>query len=301
MPQTFHLFWLRESGCDAGSPLRAEQLEPEIRDRVLALSGGDAPDITLRLPFLDRREWRRRSEILSALPLERSGNTIACVLKPQSAARDLAARLALTDPAWTESPLETDLQYFPVWQSVSMALQLALRTWIPEQHFHDVSCYEDRKAAFPMLVYQVARLYRGRPRTEFTYDLRDYPDCEHTLGIAWKMIGRSLQTRMSGIEQRLHEAGMPALARRYAPVWYEDVLVAVRDNPKTFVNLLAAESMLINAVIDLGSDRNVAGVNRFARTAGQALRHVHGSDMRLLGVRVLEETTRALNVGRACP
>ena len=288
------LYWLRETGRDAGSVIRADQLEPEIGGRVAALAGEDT-EIELRLPYLDKREWRRRGEILNGLALERCENVIRCILPPQNAVRNLAAHLVHEHPAWMTTPSENSEEFFPVWQRVSVALQESLRSWIPAEYFHSASCYENREAAFPMLVYQVARVFPGRPRTEFTYDLRDFPECPTTLALAWKLVGRSLQTVMAGIEQQLYHAGMPALGRRYAPIWHQDVLMAVRKKPKPFAALLAVESMLINAVIDLGSDRSAASINRFTRTANQALRNVHGMDLRKLGVRVLEETTLVLS------
>jgi hypothetical protein len=294
MSNTFRLFWLRESGCDAGTRVRADELEPEIRERALELVGCSAGEITLRLPFLDRREWRRRGEILSALPLERLGDTIQCVLAPAAATRNLAATLALTHPAWIGTPSERGPLYFPAWRGVSVALQRSLRSWIAEEYFRDVTRYQDRSSAYPMVVFAVTRLCYGRPRTEFTYDLSDYPDCEVTLAAAWKMIGNTLQTKMANIENRLRVAGMPALSRRYAPVWHQDVMVAVRKKPQRFVALLAAESALINALIGMGTERSVAAVNRFAKTANQSLRNVYGMDLRHLGVRVLHETTRVL-------
>jgi hypothetical protein len=296
MTQVFRLFWVRESGCDAGTALRAGELDEAIRSRVLELASGAGGDgeISLRLPFLDRREWPRRGQILDALPLVRHQRMISCALEPAAAVRDLAATLALTDPAWTNSPGELHLSYFPVWQRVSLALQRSLRSWTAEAWFRDISRYEDRDTAYTMLVYEAARLCYGRPRTEFTYDLRDYPDCRATLVQALKMTGRSLQAVLARTERRLYDAGMPVLARRYSPVWYQDVLVAVRKKPKKFVELLAGESAVINSLIELGTGRSVTSINSFARTANQALRKVYGMDLRELGVRVLEETTRLL-------
>ena len=66
------------------------------------------------------------------------------------------------------------------------------------------------------------------------------------------------------MEQRLYLFGMPALARRYAPIWYEDMTVAVRKRPRRYVEALAKESAFINAVIDLGTQRSIAAVSRFA-------------------------------------
>ncbi len=246
-------------------------------------------------PFLDKaQQWRRRGEILRALRLERVGDTIQGVLTPVAAARDLAATLALTHPAWIGAPSDREPFYFPVWRGVSVALQRSLRAWIVAEYFRDLARYEDRDAARPMVVYSAARLCHGRPRTEFTYDLSDYPECQATLAAAWKMIGNSLQTKMAYVESVLREAGMAALSRRYAPVWYQDVLGAVQEKPRRFVALLAAESALINALIGLGTERSAAAVNRFAKIANRSLRNVYGMDLRWLGVSVLHETTQVL-------
>jgi hypothetical protein len=299
MAEFFLLFWLREAGCDAGTRVRADELEPEIRERVLELARDSSAEITLRLPFLDRAEWRRRGEILKDLSLERVDDVISASLSPMTAARDFAASLVLRDPAWTNTPDERDPLYFSVWQKVSLALQHSLRSWVAEEYFRDTARYQDRDSAYPMLVYASTRLCYGRPRTEFTYDLRDYPDRRDTLAETWKMTGRSLQDRMAAIEILLREAGLPALARRYKPVWYQDVMAAVRKRPRHFVALLAAESAVINALINMGSERNVAAINRFAKRANRSLRSVYGMDLRKLAVRMLEEATRVLRTQQA--
>ena len=79
MPQRLLLYWLTESGCDLGTPLDADRLDPTIRDKVLALTGNEGAEdtaLTLRLPFFDRRESRRRAEILRSLHFVRKGDAI---------------------------------------------------------------------------------------------------------------------------------------------------------------------------------------------------------------------------------
>jgi hypothetical protein len=292
--QVFRLYWLRESGCDAGTPISASEFPSVIRDRVMALAEGKAREIAVRLPFLDRKDCRKQDQILRALPLERAGNVIRAVLAPSAAARDLAATLALTDPAWANTPSERHPDYFAVWQHVSLALQRWLKEGVSEEYFRELARYEDRDSAYPMIVYQASRRFHGRPRTQFTYDLDDYPECQTTVAAAWKMIGQSIQTVLERIERRLREAGRADIAHRYAPVWHQDILNAVRKKPRRFVELLTAESAVIDAVIELGTQRSVESANRFAKTSTMSLRTVHGLDMRGLGVGVLEEATRAL-------
>ena len=155
----------------------------------------------------------------------------------------------LIDPQWLNAPTERHPGYFWAWQSVSLALQRWLRDQVAGRYFEDLAHFENRPAAYPMIVYQASRLCHGRPRTEFTYDLRDYPECRTTLIMSWKLTGRAIQAVLGRIERRLNEAGMTELAHRYAPVWHQDVLVAVKKKPKPYVDLLMAESAVINAAI----------------------------------------------------
>ena len=193
----------------------------------------------------------------------------------------------LTDPRWCNAPTERDPGYFWAWQQVSLALQRWLRDRVAGAYFEDLARFENRSAAYPMIVYQASRLCHGRPRTEFTYDLRDYPECRTTLAATWKMTGRAIQTVLRRIEGRLLEAGMMELAHRYAPVWHQDVLVAVQKKPKPYVELLMAESAVINAAIDLGTERSAEAANRFAKTVHLNLRKVYGMDLEGLGAGAL--------------
>jgi hypothetical protein len=199
MSKHFLLYWLTESGCNLGTPLAAEQLDPAIRERVLALTAtendGEPGALTLRLPFFDRRESRRRAEILRGLQFVRENGVIRSLPPtPNSALRDSAATLVGAHPAWLGAPADSNHRCFQTWQRVSLALQKGLREWIPAFYFGDTARYEDRDGAYPLLVYAASRICRGRPRTEFTYDVAD----PEILPRALHMIGRSLQTVLAG-------------------------------------------------------------------------------------------------------
>jgi len=204
----------------------------------------------------------------------------------------------LTDPQWLKAPTERDPGYFWAWQRVSLALQRWLRDQVAEAYFENLTQFESRPAAYPVIVYQASRLCHGRPRTEFTYYLRDYPECQTTLATSWKLTGRAIQAVLRRMEHRLYQAGMTQLAHRYAPVWHQDVLMAVKKKPKPYVDLLVAESAVINAAIDLGTERSVEAANRFGKTVHLNLRKLYGMDLQALGVGTLVEATRALSERR---
>ena len=60
-----------------------------------------------------------------------------------------------------------------------------------------------------------------------------------------------------------------------------------------------AESAVINAAIDLGTERSIEAANRFGKTVHLNLRKVCGMDLQGLGVGALEEATRVLSQSRA--
>jgi len=292
MKRRLRLYWMRENGCDAGIPIEAEELDAPLRQRVMELIGKDRSEIALYLPFMDQRECRRRAEVSRAMKIERTGDTIRAILPTFIAGlRDRAAMLVALHPAWRNAPEERDPRYFQAWQQTSLALQKAMRKWVPEIYFRDAARYEDRERSYPLIVYQASRLCFGRARTEFTYDVAD----PETLPLALRMIGQALQRKLAGVEAALRESGRPELARRYAPVWHQDILNAVKKRPKPLLELLGDEAALINAVIDLGTDRRMTAVKPFAKAASAALRNVYREDMRVLALGALEEATAALS------
>ena len=296
MPTTFELYWPRETGSDAGARFHADELEAAgleefTRQRVLALSGECEGVVQIRLPFLDVRECRRRGEMLRATRLIREGNTIRNVpANPTAALRDLAAHTLLAQVEWTKAPKESDRNYFRVWHSVAMELQRALRRWVPEVYFRESSKFTDRTASYPVLLYAASRPFAGRSKTEFAYDVAD----PQSILNAWRFSGNALQGVLSQVEERLSREGQPTLARRYAPIWYEDILRAVKDRPRPFIELLAQEAVLVNAVVNLGTARSMLAVKPFARSVNVALRRMAGMDMRFLAHRAIDEATRAL-------
>ena len=199
----------------------------------------------------------------------------------------------LSTGAWTQAPAERDPRYFRCWQRVSLALQDALRQWIPELYFRDESRFEDRGEAFQVLAYAASQPSHGEARTEFTYDVADRATLERAL----RHTGRRMQAALAPVEGRLR-ASQPELSRRYAPVWFLDVLVAVRARHARLIALLAAESKVIDALIDLGTGRDEEAVKRFERIANAALRSVAGTDFRELIPGILKEATRVLEEHR---
>src|ERR1051325_59524 len=127
------------------------------------------------------------------------------------------------------TPAENNREiFFRTWQGVSLALQKLLRARIPELAFRDLERLQDRNVGRSLVVYSASRLYYGKPCTEFTYDVAE----PRTLEQALRLTGKATIATLGPLERRLDCAGQRALARRYSPVWYQDVIQAVRARPK---------------------------------------------------------------------
>lgn len=297
MSKPYRLYWLRQNGCDSGTPVSLEDLDATIQESVAALTGAENRILTLHLPFLDSRDLRIRSQVLRTLDFVRDGDAIRGVLPSQLAPlRDRAAWLVATHPAWRQTPPESDRRYFRTWQQVSVGLQKSLRPWIRDLYFADPSRYEDRDVAQAMLVYSVCRPCGGRPRTEFTFDVAD----AETLPRALHLTGCATQAALAAAEARLIESGNAGLAHRYSPIWYQDVIQQVCRKPARLMGLLGDEGMVINAIIQLGARGNLNGVKPFARLASLALRSIFGVDMRPLAISALEQATKLLAEAQLC-
>ncbi|MGH9645445.1 MAG: hypothetical protein ACRD4E_01400, partial [Bryobacteraceae bacterium] len=59
----------------------------------------------------------------------------------------------LISPPWLNAPTERDPGYFQAWQRVSLALQRWLRDQVADAYFQDLARFENRPAAYTMIVY----------------------------------------------------------------------------------------------------------------------------------------------------
>src|ERR1700689_424922 len=74
-------------------------------------------------------------------------------------------------PAWLAAPDERTPGFFPAFARVSVAIQTLLRERVPSHYFVDPRAFSQVKTAYPMLVYRASRPFRGKMRTELTYDV----------------------------------------------------------------------------------------------------------------------------------
>ncbi len=126
-----------------------------------------------------------------------------------------------------------------------------MRDRIPVAYFENIERFRDVKIAYPMLVYQASRSFRGRSRAELTYDVLN----PATLAILFRTAKVNLAELLSRVERRLREAGLHELAGKYGRKQAPEIVRAVQrisKSRKCLYILVRSESVLVNALIDLG-------------------------------------------------
>jgi len=174
------------------------------------------------------------------------------------------------------TPPERDARHFRTWQRVSVQVQREVRALAARNFFADQwRAAVNLDHAFTMVVYSSCQPCYGRRPAEFAYDICDLA----TLSTPLRLIGRNMQARLAQISGSFQ--GDPRLKRRFLPVWHADLLRAVKQRPRTLIEMLAREASMTAALIDLGIRRDARAEKRFVKAVERAAR-ILGLDSSLL-------------------
>ncbi len=286
----------------------ADSLDKKSRYQSgLALAGvllsGREPDFTLTYTG---RQTIKRPQTMA--PILRAYGFPEAAIEP-----GVEASLTLSVPgtlvaAWLNAPDEASGEFFPVFSEVSLAVQRALRLWLPCVYFSDIGKYDDLDAAFPLIVYQSMRPFRGRRRSEFTYDVME----PGTVPLATRSAVGGLVIELRRIRALLLAAGKRGTARFYDPEDTCTIVTAVQREPRLLNALLSADSFFVDSLVSLAvrgrklreelatdPQRAVRDLAKFAAefvaTFHRRLRRLYGGQsFAQFGSLLLVEATRAL-------
>ena len=155
------------------------------------------------------------------------------------------------DDCWLSAPPESSPDYLAAFSGISVAVQTELRHKVPSAFFENTQRFEDRRKAFPMLLYQASRPFRRRVRTNLTYDVLNPIMIAKIL----KRSKKSLSQVLAPIEARLQAEGLTRLASVYRPSEAGDIIRAVERLDKSrrcLLMLLRGEGVLVDALVSLG-------------------------------------------------
>jgi len=204
------------------------------------------------------------------------------------------------DPCWLSAPDERDVGFFPAFARISLAIQALLRERVPAAYFQDLNMFRDVKRAYPMLVYQTVRPFRGRMRSELTYDVLN----PQTLTNLLRGAKPGLLELLPQVENRLSSAGFPELADQYHPRRLAHILETIQKlskSRKCLFLLIRSESVLVDALVELGGLGKLPAKKQARRTAEfekkwafQLRRLYPGTDFLWLAPLLVDAATRAL-------
>lgn len=147
-------------------------------------------------------------------------------------------------------PRERSAAFLPTFVRMSVAIQCVLRERVPLEYFRDLRKYRDRKTAGPMLVYQASPPFRGKKRTELTYDVLN----PALIAMLFRRAKPKLVELLAQAELKLRSEGMAELADQYAPRRTSATLDCVQKLSKSrrhLYVLIRGESILMDALLQL--------------------------------------------------
>lgn len=200
---------------------------------------------------------------------------------------DLSLTVGLTADAqpWLEAPRPRSPEYYAAFGEMARAIQLALRAWAPYFYFLDLERFEEPETAVPMLVYQASRPASAKAASDFTYDVMNLESVSRALRTA----SAALPDVVRSAAALLEESGRPATAARYRRLEPRSVIQAVKQRPRWFQSLLAADAAIVAELIKLAMvtrtlrDEPAEAPRRLHRALEQFTGAIHQRLRRLYG------------------
>jgi hypothetical protein len=276
-------------------------------------------DSSFKLSYTDTQTLERGEAAMRLAPMlaaygfdERVNRWLSDSVPPE--AGKIESSLSLSVPGslvseWLRTPGERDADFFVVYSRVSVAVQAAMRRWLPFAYFGDIDEYETLGSAFPLLIYQASKPFAGRPRSEFTYDVME----ERSMAAMFRTAGQALPRLLETVSSTLAAAGRTETAAFYAPRQAASILATVQHSSRLIRSLLVADAFFIGALVRMGLEgTRLAGelqkdpqraVKDLARFTAEFVQSYHsrlrrlysGRDFPAFGAMILVEATAALS------
>jgi hypothetical protein len=201
---------------------------------------------------------------------------------------------------WLSAPAERSPDFFPAFARISAAVQTILRERVPAHYFENTLNFANVKTAYPMLVYQASRPFRGKMRSELSYDVLN----PSTLAAFFRTVRPVFGGVLEATKVRLLSEGANELAGLYEPGRANTILQSVQKwskSRKCLYVLIRAEGVLVNTLIELAGLGSLPERQQARRVASfqkrwrfQLRRMYPGTDFTWLAGELLEAATVAL-------
>jgi hypothetical protein len=182
-------------------------------------------------------------------------------------AASIEVELAAPDDAasvWETFPAPASAAFLAPGARVAVAIQMAMRAWLPYIWFAEPKHFEDFDRAAVLLMYSACRPFTPRNKEAFVFDILD----EDTPRAMHYSISRSLRPRLEGFEAALNSAGV-SNARRYATRRWDRMLELLPKSRHEMNSILVAERELVEGYLDQANpakrDRGKVRIERVLR------------------------------------
>jgi hypothetical protein len=161
--------------------------------------------------------------------------------------------IELTSPAdaaavWDRFPAPASAAFLAPGARVSVALQAAMRAWLPYVWLSEPERFENFDEAAVLLMYSACRPYTPRSKDAFVFDILD----DDTHRAMMYSISRKLRFRLEGFEEALLAAGV-SNAKRYAVRRWDRMLELLPRRRHEMHSILVAERELVEGYLDLAN------------------------------------------------
>lgn len=149
---------------------------------------------------------------------------------------------------WAHAPAEHSRNYAAVYSEVSLAVQAALREWVPALYFSEADRFDDLELAYGMLAWRASRPAVGAHIDRLSYDVLDPKMMER----CFYWIGRSMRRQLSLVLPVVQKLG-GGRARKFQPSSDQRIIERVRRCQRGLFHLLKAEEEIVNQLLKLVS------------------------------------------------
>lgn len=149
---------------------------------------------------------------------------------------------------WDAMPKPASAAFLAPGARVSVALQSAMRAWLPYVWLSEPERFENFDEAAVLLMYSACRPFTPRSKEAFVFDILDH-DTPRAMQYS---ISRNLRFRLEGFEEALNAAGV-SNARRYAVRRWDRMLELLPRRRHEMNSILVAERELVEGYLDLAN------------------------------------------------
>lgn len=161
---------------------------------------------------------------------------VVCIRREERSAE--AADIAV----WKSAPRERTPSYFPVYSSVSKAMQGALRGWVGEWFQEHPEILLRPHTAYAILVYKCTHPFAGKATNIFTYDIQQTEALDRAFA--------SAAHRLGGLLKTIDTKRFSWLTREhYFAYRSKEVVKYVARNRRALYKMLNVETVLMNSIL----------------------------------------------------